>query len=748
MSAVLSSHHETESERLGGGIWEHYKSVVTEEGDLFGDISATSMNGVMTFAGLLAATLAALLAETYKSLSPDPDGLEDDASSTFVAPHSAIVVNTLWTVALLVSLSCALLATLVQEWARGFMRAQAHPKAVEIEQQYLERLSVHMGVQRYGLGRIPTLVVGLLHAAVALFMAGIDVFLWDLHPTLAHVALGVTVGITLCYAFASCMPLFDTSCPYHTPLTDLLVVAVMIIVVAVPGTLVYCFLLLALAWYKVFQGPLNAGMRRVLNPAALISQLWCDPFTASRTWRALKEYHTRRKTAESITFAPHVIRAIMGDPEDTVAAMSAQKFKFIWSRVGNYAMEHPVALQYVVGTFIGSWSPELDSLFVGIRYNETQMSMIGVALGCVNSVFAAAAMLRLLQLVLQAENADDRGLRAMVGEDARWRMTAEIVRAFPTFAEHLAELRRQELQQYDTNLLATLSSFRTTLIRLLALTSTKDAEARACILGMFAELQRFDSVMLHHVSADDTETIGRLYESSRDPIVELATRNALTLIVGAKESYWRGTWPDPDRRYLRRTALGTLRWHEFFPEAAQRRVLHKPAASSFFRKLLEEIHLDDWLAPGSAFGTPRGTALTSTAIVALRDLANTVTFGLQSEFQSRIVNDVQSTVTSAMTYEAPGSPSLGKAEKGEVRLSRGRKLANNNHPTSTSSTSSSVHPRTVHDGYHNLIVLAAVLPRITSSRFFKLYQIGEEITRRSAYRFRFYYSHNAVKFST
>lgn len=635
--------------------------------------------------GLFAATLAAFIAETYKSLLPDEDrasqtpnqsrasdinklpGPADD-SSTFHAPHAAIVVNTLWFLALLVSLACALLATLVQEWTRTFLTAQAHSTAVNLERQCLEQISVHMGAQHYGLGRIPGLAVGLLHASVLIFMAGLDVFLWNLHPAPAYTAVAATSVITACYIVASCLPLFDTSCPFRTPLTDLLVAVVAVIVVAVPGVLLYCFLLVTIGWYKVTRGPLNVGMRRALNPAALVSHLWWNPFNASSMWHALKEYHTRRKSEDPIAFAPYIIRVILGDSEQTMAAMSARKFKFIWGRVGAYTLEHPTALQYIIGTFVSGWSPELDSLFVGLRYNEARVARIAAALMSVQSVFAATAMLRLLQLVFQAENADDRGLRAMVGEDARWRVSAEIIRAFPTFAKQLAKLRQQEMQQYDTQLLAALSSFRTSLIRLLALTAPQHTIARECILGMFVELQRFDIIKLPSVAVDDCELLGNIFATSRDPVAELASRNALSLVAGAKESYWRGPWADPDMCYLHPIAPGTLRWPELFSTAAQRRRLRRPTASSCFRKLLADLGLEDWLVSGSALRTPTVTNLKPAAIITLRDLANMVDFGPHlPSTQHDVCHDMHSTSTTDVAFDMPSTPKLSKTEQGEER---------------------------------------------------------------------------------
>ncbi|VDB91552.1 unnamed protein product [Peniophora sp. CBMAI 1063] len=654
------------SGNLGGGLWEYYKKIVMEEGADFNELSDTSMNGVLTFAGLFAATLAAFLAETYKSLSPDSDESGGDLTS------SAVVINTLWVVALVISLLCALLATLIQDWTKTFLRAQAHPTAVTLEQQCLEHMSAHMGAQRYGLPLAPRLVVGLLHAAVVLFLAGIVVFFWHLNPIPARAALGVAGGSIFIYAVASALPLFDASCPFRTPLTDVYVFIIMLVTVIVPGALVYACLLIAAAWQRITKGPLNPGIRRTLNPVMMASQLK-DPYATSRVYHAIKDYFTRRKSEEPPPLLPLVFDAIMGNDQIDETAVNAEKVRFLWDRVGPYAMEHPEALQYVVGALIDGWSPVVDDMLIGLCYDAAELPKIAAALGSVHTTFAATSMLRLLQLLFQAEDANDRALRATVGQGVRWQATDAIVDAFAGFTRQLDALRQAEIEQRSTELLAALSSFRTTLLQLLIHTSpsSRDAKARTQILRMFAELQRYDGTKLQRVSADDPEDMMGLLSLDRGDAVKvvvakLASRNCLTLIAGAKESDWEGAWDNPDRRYLRRTTPGTLRWRELFPAAAQRGT---SAASAFFRDFLKDVGLGHWLVAGSAFTTPPHTSLKAAAVVALRDVANTVDFRPLIQEPSRADHDLTSASTAAERFEIPGSPRLDKVEEGTLSLS-------------------------------------------------------------------------------
>src|ERR1700742_3334920 len=98
--------------------------------------------------GLFSATVAGFIIESYKGLQcdsgetavllllqisrqlvdgtnfsePFSSGLDTDFSP-FTPPTSSIIVNCLWFTSLILSLACALSATLMQKWARHYLRA-------------------------------------------------------------------------------------------------------------------------------------------------------------------------------------------------------------------------------------------------------------------------------------------------------------------------------------------------------------------------------------------------------------------------------------------------------------------------------------------------------------------------------------------------------------------------------------------------------------------------------------------------
>ncbi|KAH9976505.1 hypothetical protein BJV77DRAFT_911265, partial [Russula vinacea] len=102
--------------------------------------------GMLVFTGLFSAAVAALLAlsvpniqrgsqdisafylaQIYQELSTQPNGSKpaipsslSDPNQTYTPPTSGVWVNGLWFMSLVISLTCALLATLVQQWARRY----------------------------------------------------------------------------------------------------------------------------------------------------------------------------------------------------------------------------------------------------------------------------------------------------------------------------------------------------------------------------------------------------------------------------------------------------------------------------------------------------------------------------------------------------------------------------------------------------------------------------------------------------
>ncbi|VDC02139.1 unnamed protein product [Peniophora sp. CBMAI 1063] len=631
----------------GWGIWETYRKAVTLERNELGDYSATTMTGVLTFTGLFAATVAAFLIESYKTLSPDSGAQSvallsqlvtaangngtriDSDPMPFEASDTSVMINILWFIALVVSLASALLATLVQEWTRDLIRAQARLADVQSEKKCVEHLGYYMGAEAYGLHRLPSLVVGLMHAAVILFLIGLDIFLFTIHRRLALVVSAVTGAIAFVYIVASSIPLFRVACPYRTPMTDFLFVFIGIPALGLSSLLLYVMYAIAVGIHRVTDGPLEPWTTWSLHPIHFFDVMTA-PLTALRAWRGTKSYFTLRKTDKSIRLFTHVSNAIRsgnGNAEQH-PLVSPEQMVFVWDRVWEYALAHAPALHYFGGVLAYAREPVIDSLFTGWRNDPEFVAKVAESLDYVNSPYSATAALRLLQLLFQAEAPEDRVMQQRSKGAHRWECTACIFKVFPQFAAKLELLMAQAKEDQDSSLPAALASFRLTLLRLLNTVPSYTEEAglpdgRDSIRLVFRELQRYEHTKLLPLAVHDTDQVEDLFvRQDWHLLLELSSRNALTLIDAANKCHWHGSWSNPDGQFLPVNAAGVFDWRKMNAGTVERR--QKPSASGPFRDLLAGVGLQGWLEPNSQFLDPESGDLDPSfglAVRALRDLA-------------------------------------------------------------------------------------------------------------------------------
>jgi len=202
--------------------------------------------GILVFTGLFAAALATFVSDSYKSLLPDSagnavvllaqisqqlDGLSNGTHVPIAAPltslsprrssppTSAVWVNSLWFLSLVISLFCALLATLQQRWARRYLGlTQPH---VAIHKRAHIRSFFAEGVTRFHFHVAVEALPALLHISVFLFLAGLVVSLFTIHHTVAYIILSATVLCFLFYAAITVLPIVYHDSPYTSPLSTL-----------------------------------------------------------------------------------------------------------------------------------------------------------------------------------------------------------------------------------------------------------------------------------------------------------------------------------------------------------------------------------------------------------------------------------------------------------------------------------------------------------------------------------------------
>ena len=186
----------------------------------------------------------------------------------FTPPTYAIWVNALWFMSLVLNLTCAILANLLQQWARRYLEAtqtdyvlhrRAHTRAFYAE-----------GVKKFLVPWVFEALPAMLHLSVFFFFAGLVVFLWKFDHTISQLVLSWVSLCTVLYGCATFVPIFRQDSPYSTPLTPLaryIFVAVSMVFVVI--YIWFCFLALCCSRRRrpghLLYGYLTFWLERVLD---------------------------------------------------------------------------------------------------------------------------------------------------------------------------------------------------------------------------------------------------------------------------------------------------------------------------------------------------------------------------------------------------------------------------------------------------------------------------------------------------
>ena len=170
---------------------------------------------------------AAYLANIFQLLA-DRDGSHvfipsslSPPSSDFSVPKHAVWVNTLWFLSLVISISCALSATFVQQWAHRYVKVTASEELYCLHKQARIRAFFAEGLDKSRLPLVVELIPTFLHLSVFLFFAGLCVFLYNLNSTAFDAVISFVGVCVLTYLYIIVMPIVRYDTPYHSPLSSL-----------------------------------------------------------------------------------------------------------------------------------------------------------------------------------------------------------------------------------------------------------------------------------------------------------------------------------------------------------------------------------------------------------------------------------------------------------------------------------------------------------------------------------------------
>ena len=141
-------------------------------------------------------------------------------SPPFRPSAGSIRLNALWFLSLCLSITCALIATLMQQWSRNYLR-MAQAQCSDPAAQARMRAFAFDGVSKFHMSHALELVPLLLHISVFLFFLGMIEFLFPINDTVMFVVLGFVIAVVCTYLLLTIFPLSCLNFPYSTPLSPL-----------------------------------------------------------------------------------------------------------------------------------------------------------------------------------------------------------------------------------------------------------------------------------------------------------------------------------------------------------------------------------------------------------------------------------------------------------------------------------------------------------------------------------------------
>jgi Family of unknown function (DUF6535) len=167
-------------------------------------------------------TSAFYLGNIYEVLA-DPNVTRTSAPSPakpppFSRPRYAVWVNSLWFLSLVMSLSCALWATSLHQWARRYIRL-TQPARCGPEKRARMRAYFFDGVDKM---HVPWAVEGLptlLHLSLFLFFGGLVIFLFNVDQEVFTCVVCWVLLFSTMYGLITLLPLIRHDSPYNTPLS-------------------------------------------------------------------------------------------------------------------------------------------------------------------------------------------------------------------------------------------------------------------------------------------------------------------------------------------------------------------------------------------------------------------------------------------------------------------------------------------------------------------------------------------------
>jgi Family of unknown function (DUF6535) len=136
----------------------------------------------------------------------------------FSPPTYAVWVNSLWFLSLVISLSCALLAMSLRQWARRFIRLTRR-EGYTPEERARTRAFFSRGIENMHVPWAVEALPAMLHLSFFLFFSGLLIFLFNINHS-AFISVASCIGVfSFLYGWITFLPIFWPNSPYYGPLS-------------------------------------------------------------------------------------------------------------------------------------------------------------------------------------------------------------------------------------------------------------------------------------------------------------------------------------------------------------------------------------------------------------------------------------------------------------------------------------------------------------------------------------------------
>lgn len=132
---------------------------------------------------------------------------------------SILWMNALWLLSLVFSLTSALSALLLQQWARRYIELPHIPTSSR--ERACVRQFLFLGILKFDMRRAIEIIPTLLHLSVFLFLAGLVIFFFTIHRTIAIVVLCAVGVLGVAYLILTILPCVHRNSPYRTPISGM-----------------------------------------------------------------------------------------------------------------------------------------------------------------------------------------------------------------------------------------------------------------------------------------------------------------------------------------------------------------------------------------------------------------------------------------------------------------------------------------------------------------------------------------------